>query len=94
VSIFKTFEGFAEFGEGMLETVVRVVDTNTKINQQIKNNITKNIPNITEQSKVTLRTNLVLPKNVRARSGLMRRLLPVPFKKILVNKKPSVSWAR
>jgi hypothetical protein len=36
-AIFKSFEGFAKFGEGMLETVVRVVDTNTKINQQIKN---------------------------------------------------------
>jgi hypothetical protein len=36
-AIFTSFETFAEFGEGMLETVVRVVDTNTKINQQIKN---------------------------------------------------------
>jgi hypothetical protein len=36
-AIFTSFETFAKFGEGMLETVVRVVDTNTKINQQIKN---------------------------------------------------------
>jgi hypothetical protein len=36
-AIFSSFESFANFGEGMLETVVRVVDTNTKINQQIKN---------------------------------------------------------
>jgi hypothetical protein len=37
LAIFTSFEGFANFGEGMLETVIRVVDTNTKINQQIKN---------------------------------------------------------
>jgi hypothetical protein len=36
-AIFKNFTDFAKFGEGMLETVIRVVDTNTKINQQIKN---------------------------------------------------------
>jgi hypothetical protein len=36
-AIFSSFTDFAEFGEGMLETVIRVVDTNTKINQQIKN---------------------------------------------------------
>jgi hypothetical protein len=36
-AIFSSFESFAKFGEGMLETVIRVVDTNTKINQQIKN---------------------------------------------------------
>jgi hypothetical protein len=36
-AIFSSFTSFAEFGEGMLETVIRVVDTNTKINQQIKN---------------------------------------------------------
>jgi hypothetical protein len=35
--IFKQFEKFAEFGEGMLETVVRVLDTNKKVEQQIKN---------------------------------------------------------
>jgi hypothetical protein len=37
LAIFSSFESFAEFGEGMLETVIRVVDTNDKINQQIKN---------------------------------------------------------
>jgi hypothetical protein len=37
VAIFSSFETFAKFGEGMLETVIRVVDTNTKINQQIRN---------------------------------------------------------
>jgi hypothetical protein len=36
-AIFTSFETFAQFGEGMLETVVRVIDTNDKINQQIKN---------------------------------------------------------
>jgi hypothetical protein len=36
-AIFSEFEKFAKFGEGMLETVVRVVDTNTKVNQAIKN---------------------------------------------------------
>lgn len=35
--IFTSFESYANFGEGMLETVIRVVDTNNKINQQIKN---------------------------------------------------------
>jgi hypothetical protein len=37
LAIFGSFEQYANFGEGMLETVIRVVDTNTKINQQIKN---------------------------------------------------------
>jgi hypothetical protein len=36
-AIFSNFESFAQFGEGMLETVVRVVDTNTKIDQALKN---------------------------------------------------------
>jgi len=36
-AIFSEFEKFAKFGEGMLETVVRVIDTNTKVNQAIKN---------------------------------------------------------
>lgn len=36
-AIFKSFEQFAKFGEGMLETVTRVVDTNKKIEQQLKN---------------------------------------------------------
>lgn len=35
--IFAQFEQYALFGEGMLETVVRVVDTNKKINQLISN---------------------------------------------------------
>jgi hypothetical protein len=35
--IFTSFESYANFGEGMLETVIRVVDTNDKINQQVKN---------------------------------------------------------
>jgi predicted HTH domain antitoxin len=37
LAIFRNFEKFAEFGEGMLETVIRVVDTNEKINQAVKN---------------------------------------------------------
>jgi len=37
LAIFSEFEKFAKFGEGMLQTVVRVVDTNTKVNQAIKN---------------------------------------------------------
>ena len=37
LAIFSSFEQFAEFGEGMLETVIRVVDTNEKINQAVKN---------------------------------------------------------
>lgn len=35
--IFSSFEKYAKFGEGMLETVVRVVDTNKKIDQALKN---------------------------------------------------------
>lgn len=35
--IFTEFEQFADFGEGMLETVVRVVDTNRKVNQALEN---------------------------------------------------------
>jgi hypothetical protein len=37
LAIFASFEKYAKFGEGMLETVVRVVDTNTKIDQALKN---------------------------------------------------------
>jgi hypothetical protein len=36
-AIFGSFEQYSKFGEGMLETVVRVVDTNDKVNQQLKN---------------------------------------------------------
>jgi hypothetical protein len=42
-AIFESFEKFAEFGEGMLETVNRVIDTNTKVNQQVKNVLGKSI---------------------------------------------------
>ena len=35
--IFTSFEKYANFGEGMLETVIRVVDTNIKIDQALKN---------------------------------------------------------
>ena len=38
LAIFSNFEQYAKFGEGMLETVVRrVVDSNTKVNQALKN---------------------------------------------------------
>lgn len=37
LAVFSSFEKYAEFGEGMLETVVRVTDTNEKIAQQIRN---------------------------------------------------------
>jgi predicted ribosome quality control (RQC) complex YloA/Tae2 family protein len=37
LAIFGSFEQYANFGEGMLETVIRVVDTNEKINQAVKN---------------------------------------------------------
>lgn len=37
LAVFDQFEQYAKFGEGMLETVIRVTDTNTKIAQQIKN---------------------------------------------------------
>lgn len=37
LAIFTSFEQYAQFGEGMLETVVRVIDTNTKVNQAISN---------------------------------------------------------
>jgi hypothetical protein len=36
-AIFSEFEQYANFGEGMLETVVRVVDTNKKVNQALLN---------------------------------------------------------
>lgn len=41
--IFTEYEKFANFGEGMLETVTRVVDTNRKIKQQIINMTMKSI---------------------------------------------------
>lgn len=37
LAIFPMFEDFAKFGEGMLETVIRVVDTNKKAIQATKN---------------------------------------------------------
>jgi hypothetical protein len=52
--LFSEFEKFAKFGEGMLETVVRVVDTNTKVNQAIKNIGTS----ITGQVETSLSTSL------------------------------------
>ena len=36
-AIFSSFEKYAKFGEGMLETVSRVIDSNVKINQALKN---------------------------------------------------------
>jgi hypothetical protein len=36
-AIFTQFEQFAQFGEGMLETVVRVIDANTKVKQSLEN---------------------------------------------------------
>jgi len=35
--LFAEFEKFANFGEGMLETVIRVIDTNKKVLQQLNN---------------------------------------------------------
>jgi hypothetical protein len=43
LAIFTEFEQFAKFGEGMLETVTRVVDTNEKVRQQIKNTVGQDI---------------------------------------------------
>jgi hypothetical protein len=37
LAVFGQFEEYAKFGEGMLETVIRVTDTNAKIAQQVKN---------------------------------------------------------
>lgn len=37
LAIFKEFEQFAKFGEGMLEAVVRVIDTNKKVTQSLEN---------------------------------------------------------
>lgn len=36
-AIFESFEKYAKFGEGMLETVSRVLDNNMKVNQALKN---------------------------------------------------------
>lgn len=43
LAIFSSFEKFAKFGEGMTETVVRVIDANDKVRQQLKNIIGKDI---------------------------------------------------
>ncbi|NDG13938.1 MAG: hypothetical protein EB124_12470, partial [Betaproteobacteria bacterium] len=37
LAVFESFEKYADFGEGLLETVIRVTDTNEKVAQQIKN---------------------------------------------------------
>jgi hypothetical protein len=51
--IFSTYEKYAQFSEGMLETVVRVVDSNKKVAQAIKNigsvfDITKDYTTVVE----------------------------------------------
>jgi hypothetical protein len=51
-SIFSTFEGFKRFGESFLDTVIRVVDTNDKINQALANIRTVN-PNIGGRFDIT-----------------------------------------
>jgi hypothetical protein len=52
LAIFSSFEQFANFGEGMTETVIRVIDTNTKINQLLKN-INSTTPSLTQLYTVT-----------------------------------------
>jgi hypothetical protein len=37
VAVFSSFEEYAEFGEGLLQTVVRVIDTNKKVKQALRN---------------------------------------------------------
>jgi len=37
LAVFQSFEKYADFGEGLLETVIRVVDNAEKVNQQIRN---------------------------------------------------------
>lgn len=37
LAIFSSFEQYANFGEGMTETVIRVIDTNRKISQAVNN---------------------------------------------------------
>jgi hypothetical protein len=53
-ALFSEFEKFAKFGEGMLETVVRVVDTNTKVNQAVKNIGTSISGKLTQSLDVSL----------------------------------------
>ena len=36
-AVFSSFEEYAEFGEGLLQTVVRVIDTNKKVKQSLRN---------------------------------------------------------
>jgi hypothetical protein len=45
VATFESFKQFREFGEGMLETVVRVIDTNKKV-KQVLSNLSGSIQNI------------------------------------------------
>lgn len=52
--IFTEFEEFANFGEDMLETAIRVIDTNDKVRQQIKNTIGKDIDATLSQKGVVL----------------------------------------
>lgn len=53
-AIFKQFENFANFGEGMLETVVRVTDTNTKIKQALSNIGISSIADTTGMASYTI----------------------------------------
>lgn len=43
LAIFGEFTKFAKFGEGMLETVTRVIDTNDKVRQQLLNTVGQNL---------------------------------------------------
>lgn len=53
-AIFKQFENFANFGEGMLETVVRVTDINTKIKQALSNIGISSIADTTGMASYTI----------------------------------------
>lgn len=58
-AIFSNLEKFANFGEGMLETVIRVTDTNAKILQSLKNTTNKDLEDI------LYTTGVAIPKYVQ-----------------------------
>ena len=53
-AIFSSFDRFSEFGEGMLETVIRVTDTNEKVRQVLKNQMLPDIDELLRASGVSV----------------------------------------
>jgi hypothetical protein len=82
LAIFTEFEKFSKFGEGMLETVVRVVDTNEKVRQQIKNTVGQDIEATLAEVGVTIAKTSSGFFRMFRRTTLTQSFDPAEIKKI------------